>query len=181
MKEVILASTIGTVCVLYSFCNNPKITKQSVSDCIRSLSILAWFPLVLSLLDVEDRTSPRFMVPSAIMAAMWGVDTYMSRTLKSSKEDVPASLVLQSSSITSLTFGLSGLLRSTGSKKYTHLFLYAIMGCLVLVMPTHNLEEDSFEAWVFSAFQKSFLMLCIGLLVTGVSFTHQCSDATCEQ
>ena len=60
-----------------------------------------------------------------------------------------------------------------GEGPHTHLFLYAVVGCLVLVLPSHNLQEGCVEEQVFESVQKAALVWCIGFLVAGVALSRE--------
>ena len=87
--------------------------------------------------------------------------------------DVPASLRVEPQSITGITFGLCSLVGQAKSEgDYTHLFLYAVVGCIVLGFPSHNLPEGCTEAQLFDSVQKAAVLWCIGLLIAGVALTR---------
>ena len=108
---------------------------------------------------------------------VWAMDSYLIHYAQSSDLDHAkfASIRLDHTSFAGFTFGLCSLVGSRPDSKYTHIFMYAILGCLVLVLPSHNLKPGCFEDQLFENVQKTALMWCIGLIIAAVLLTRTVS------
>ena len=85
---------------------------------------------------------------------------------------VPATIRLDPSNVTALGFTLSGLLGSRPTSPHAHLFVTAILACMVVVLPSHNLHPGCMEEQIFESVQKGTLMWCIGLVIAAVVLTR---------
>ena len=141
--------------------------RKSRAALIRTVGALLWPSVLLAAVPRDDHYRRVLALPLAWGVGVWLLDAYLLHHAPSNEDDRPASLRLDPASLTSLSFGLCGLLKPEG--KYTHLFLYAIVGCLVLVLPSHNLQPGCLEEQLFESVQKAALVWCIGFLIAGVA------------
>lgn len=128
--------------------------------------------MLFALVPREDHARPEMLAPLAWAAAAWALDAHLLHNAPSAQPDKPASLRLEPASLGSLTFGLCGLLGAKSDSRHTHLFVYAIMGSILVVLPSHNLEPGCVEEQYFESVQKAALIWCIGLLVAGVALAR---------
>jgi hypothetical protein len=149
--------------------------KRALASVIRCIGALVW-PLffMYCVLTKFDRCSTAIVFPLIWNFCMWYLDSYLMHYAPS-KNASTASLKLDPSVITSLSFGLSGLLRGTGT--YNSLFLFSIVGCLIFVLPSHNLEDGCVEEQIFESVQKAALLWCIGVLIAAVALSHNQTQA----
>lgn len=175
-----IVSLVGALCVWdtyrkLSVCvrHSPRSQRRLVASCIRTTGCLLWPLALFSLVPRDDHDELGLLLPLAWNATVWTVDTYLLHHAPAASEQQPASLRLEHSSLTGLGFGMCSLLGARHDSKYTHLFMYAILGCLLLVLPSHNLEPGCLEEQVFENLQKTALVWCIGLLITGVVLTRR--------
>ena len=180
----LLSSAVGVATVLAAYAQaharlSGVARRRALAATVRTVGALA-FPAVLhSLVPREDRRSTLLAIPLAWNAVVWAIDAHLLHHGKASEErGGVASLRIDPSSVTPLAFGLCSLVGARPDSAYTHLFLYAVVGCIVLVLPTHNLAPDTVEAQLFENVQKAVLMWCIGLVVTGVVLTRSHATAT---
>ena len=173
-----VATTVGLVCVwraLYTRAckeDDRLARERHVTSAIRTTGALVWPVLLLSLIHPTDRGCGYLAVPLLWMEVMWAIDLYALYYCKSDKDGRPASLRLSAGSVTAFAFGLSGLIGASSDSRYVHFFLLSIMGCVMTVLPDHNFEEASLEATVMENVQRTILMWCIGLMVSGVVLTR---------
>jgi hypothetical protein len=92
-----------------------------------------------------------------------------------------ASVRMDPSCVTGLTFGLCGFLGARADHKYGHVFLYAVVGCLACVLPSHNLEKGSIEEQLIESVQKTVLVGCISLVIAGVGLARLAPSAADEK
>jgi hypothetical protein len=146
--------------------------RRALASFIRTLAAVLW-PWVLTRLVVpcEDRCRSELAVPILWSSVMFALDSFVLHHSRGT-EGAPASVRLDPTSMTGLTFGLCSLVGSKPGGRYAHLFMYAILGCLLVVLPSHNLEKGCLEEQVFESVQKAALIYCIGILITAESLTH---------
>ena len=95
----------------------------------------------------------------------------MLNFLTSKEERLPASIRLDVGAFLSAhdLRPRQPLVGSRTDGRFTHLFVYAVVGALLVVLPSHNLEDDSVAEQIFESTQKAALMWCIGFLVAAVA------------
>ena len=170
-----VATALGVAVLAHLYVTFPPsevalVRRKARASAIRTLGTLLWPSVLLAVVPREDHSSRALALPLAWGVGAWLLDAHLMHHAPSGEEGRPATLRLEPGSIAPLSFGLVGLLKPDG--KYTHLFLYAIVGCLVLVLPSHNLRPDCVEEQVFESVQKAALIWCIGFLVAGVSLVR---------
>ena len=134
----------------------------------RATGIVAW-PLVLSLLVNEPMGSP--WLPSlSWMALLWATDVYIIGAAPSAR-----GVLLEPQMVTAVAFGLCGISGARPDSRHIHLILYAILGCVTLVFPTHDLPADDPCTVAFQEVQRLALMYAVGLLISGVCLTRACA------
>jgi hypothetical protein len=151
-------------------CDDPLVQRKARASTIRTLGTLLWPSVLMAVVPREDHAKRALALPLAWGFGAWLLDAHFMHRAPSDEEDRPATLRLDPLSIAPLSFGLNGLLKPDG--KYTHLFLYAIVGCLVIVLPSHNLRRGCVEEQVFESVQKAALIWCIGFLLTGTALVR---------
>ena len=76
-----------------------------------------------------------------------------------------------------LSFGLSSIVGARPDGKYTHLFVYAVVGYIAFVLPRNDLDSSMDACSFVEAIQRAALVYCIGLLLTGV-LMQRCEKCT---
>ena len=139
---------------------------------VRACAMGMWPAVLAATLCAEDRRSMLVWVPILFQTVLGALDLVVLGWGPSNSSTRPAMIRYETMGIAGLIFGLSGLVGNRPDSKYSHLFLYAVLGCLVLVLPTHNMEEGSDASQWFDSVQKASLSWCISLLVTAIVFTR---------
>lgn len=179
MQEVLVPSLVGCIAILHAYNTFPHVhvdalgKRKALASSIRTCMSLLWPSVLFGCLSEEDRSSAMVVLPLGWNFGVWALDHYLLHNATSHTPEVPASLRLEPSSVTALGFGLCGLLGAKPDGTYAHLFLTSIVGCMILVLPSHNLAPGCVEEQVFESIQKGALIWCIGLLVAGVVFTRR--------
>lgn len=183
MYSLSVVTVLGGLCVIQLFLKQQHTwsglaLRRARASVIRTLGAVVWPAVLLGAVPRADHDRAILAVPLLWNAGMWVLDAHLLHHAPSSDPEArPASLRLDPASLTGLSFGLCGLLGARPESRYTHLFLYAIVGCLVLVLPSHNLAPDSVEEQVFESVQKAALLQCVGLLIAGVVLTRTATAA----
>jgi len=147
--------------------------RRALASLLRTLAAVLW-PWTLTRLVVpcDDRCRPELAVPLLWSTLMFSLDAFVLHH-SPGREGAPASMRLDPTSMTGLTFGLCSLVGSKPDSRYAHLFMYAILGCLLVVLPSHNLEPGCLEEQIFESVQKAALIYCIGILITAAILTRK--------
>lgn len=176
---VYLASAVGAYVVLRAYAQTAPVDEEGErrarASAVRTVGAALWPAVLFALVPPADRSSPALALPLLWNAAMWALDAHLLHHAPS-KDERPASLRLDSGSLAGLSFGLCGLLGAKPDSRHTNLFLAAIVGCVVLVLPSHNLEPGCVEEQLFESVQKAALMWCVGLLIAGVVLVRTSVD-----
>lgn len=174
-----VATLAGLACIAHAYNSFPRsqqhalTSRRAVASTIRTAGCLLWPHVLFSVLPPADRVHPAIVIPLLWNPFVWALDSYLLHHATSKENETrPASLRFDASNIAGLSFGLSGLLGAKPDGRYVHLFLYAIVSCLILALPSHNLEEDTLEEQIFESVQKAAVVWCMGLLIAGVVFTR---------
>jgi len=173
-----ITSIVGTLCIIDVYRRvqkrvsyNTLLRRKLLARTIRSCSAVLWPCMLLSL--VPERDNLTLLIPVVWMLFAWEVDALLMQTQSSpNPRTVPSGIRFETSTVTAMSFGLCGLVGARSDSKYTNLVLYAVMGCVLGVFPSHNVNPDSDVAYVFDEVQKTTLLWCIGLMITGIVLTH---------
>lgn len=156
--------------------------RRAIATFVRTVAA-ALFPIVLlrCVVPPPDRGKSVLVLPLVWNALMWWIDSTLVQRSPSVQEERLASIRLDPSILSGLSFGLCGLVSKT-STAYSHLFVLAIVGCMLVVSPSHNLKLGCLEEQLFDSIQKAALMWCIGVLVAAVVLTVSAgAGVTCSE
>ena len=175
----VTAAALACVFVVYArvdaqLGDDARARRKALASLIRTVAAVLW-PFVLThvLVPEADRESCLLCGPILWVTALWCIDSaMMHHSASSDNDETPVSVRLDPGSLTGLTFGLCNLAGSKPDGRHSHLFMSAVLGALLVVLQSHNLAKDCFEAQVFESVQKAALMWCIGLLFTAVVLTR---------
>ena len=126
-------------------------------------------PLVLGKLLPID-----FCVRSLIVPLVWIVGIQfldilcIYRSTRKDKKDTIFKISLDPQSVSGLTLGLASFLGSGSDNTHRTLFLYAIVGCVVVSVISHNFNPGTTEYEVFSLLRSLVVTWSIGLVISGV-------------
>jgi hypothetical protein len=177
LLPVTAASALGLACVGYAYSTLPlerfsgKARHRALVSTIRTAGVVVWPAILFPLIPIDDRGRWAVAAPLLWSVLAWALDAYFVHFAPSS-DDRPASLRFDATSFNALAFGLCGLLGARPDGRYTHLFLTAVVGCLLLVLPSHNLQPGCVQEQVFESVQKAALIWCIGILVAAVALAR---------
>ena len=172
-EQAQIASALGLMCVVAAFRTAWKDSDDSLAKSralaggIRSTFAVLWPAVLLRVVCSDDRTNDLW-VPILCTWGLWLLDALLLFCGPPAVENTPASLRLEPSYVTGMAFGLCSIVGSRPDGKHSHLFVLAVIGCLVFVLPNHTMASDSVAAHVFESVQKGALWWCVGFLITGV-------------
>jgi hypothetical protein len=154
-------------------------TNEALS--IRAILTIIWPLVIMSTLDAADRYSVGLIPATIWMALMWWIDSYALTRPTDENEKRPFSgIQFDSHTVTAMSFGLCGLVGARYDTKFTHLILYALMICIMFVLPVHNISsKDPFSKTV-NEVQRMCLVYSISFLISGVVLTRSTQRVKCE-
>jgi hypothetical protein len=174
MDSLSVTTFVGLTCVILACCKkyteeSDEFTKRKIlCGCLRTCGNMC-IPLVLMVSIPEKDKRCNATLPAVLwIFFIHLIDSHLLFHVESSSDDRPASIRMEPSCITGLTFALCGYIGARSDHKYGHLFLYAVVACLACVLPSHNMRTGSVEEQVFESVQKSVLFSCISFLIAGV-------------
>ena len=139
---------------------------------MRALLTLLWPVVILSMLEPADRTNGGILVPTLWMGLVWWIDSYSLIHDVSSSASVGGGMRFDSHTVTAMSFGLCGLVGARYDTKYTHFILYALMTCVMFVLPVHNLPDADPVTDTVNEIQRMCLVYSIALVITGIVLTR---------
>ena len=180
--EVITCAGIVTIYLLYSSIDLARLTTTAQHKAraayIRSIMALCWPVILLNTVPQDDITNPLLLVPLCWNVCLWAIDMYLMHFTSSKDGGNPSSIRLDPTNVTALGFALSGLVGNRPNTRYSYIFVCAIVCCMVVVLPSHNMNPTTTEAQLFESIQKGTLMWCIGLVITGVVLMTEKNNIT---
>lgn len=134
---------------------------------IRCLGVALW-PLLARLIGCEGRC----LIPGSL----WLLSFEMVDALVLREPSSFVGLKLEKASVLGVVFALSSMCGNRPGSKYQPLFLYAVMGMFLTVLPTHDLPADHPSAVIIENVQRVLLGYCVATFVTAVALTHCASE-----
>jgi len=144
---------------------------RSIAALIRTIGVVAWPFVLLCTLNDDDARNPVVLLPIAWNMCVWLVDIHIIHHSTSASELVPPSVRLEPTMFCGLAFGLCGFLNARIEGKYSYLFMYAVLGCIMFVLPQTTLVNECIEHVVIENVQRVLLYYCTGLILAGVALT----------
>lgn len=173
-----VVSAAGLACVLvvhrthYALASTDVQRRKVLASTLRTVGAVLFPAALLAAVDRADHSSPALLVPLAWVFGAWALDSHLVHHGTPVAPHRMASLRIDPTSVTALSFGLCSLVGARSDSRHVHLVLYAVVGCAIGVMPSHTLHPDSLEAGIFESVQKAILMWCIGFLLAGVGLAR---------
>lgn len=178
-----LVSALGTLVVLDVYRraqpSDELSRKKLLASTIRTVGAILWPVVLLTAVPRADHVHiAQLALPLLWGFFAWWLDSLLLHHSNASDPTRPAGLRIDPNSLTALAFGMSGLIGARADNRYTHLFVYAILGCIVLVLPAHNLQPGCVEEQIFESVQKACLVWCLGLLIAGVTLVRSSTSSS---
>lgn len=186
-KKLHVATTvIGALCVSFMYYNIhtklrhvDDLVERSMerrklnATFVHAIATIVW-PLILFNIVCRDDIDNKFLVvPIVVHTLFWWLNMSLSSFKTAGNTSIP-SIRLDGGSLTGLALAVSSLCGNHPKSKYTHLFLYSVIACFLVVLPGHTLQKESVEADLFEGIQKSVLWGCICCVITAAALTrHQ--------
>lgn len=183
MNQSAVVSLIGTIAVLVSYLRahstfpppaHDERSRKQFLHTTRSITATSW-PLVLSLIRPGDGATA-CVLPSVLwMFLVWWLDV-KHLTEHSSTSDLAKLLQrgvrIEPSILTALTFGMCGLAGARADTPYTKYIIYALLACVMVVLPNVELPLDDPVTPIISEVQRAVLVHGIATVVTCVCLTR---------
>ena len=185
MRHEVMTGVVGSIVValgVHAVSKTPTFREktQIINAAIWTVALSGW-PLLWRRLVGSDVASQSvawigLMWPIAVIA----LDMSLIGTHSDAVQSKRNLLNMDSNTICSLTFAMAGILASKQDKTReccTSLFMYAIVGCLVFVLPSSHGASDAPAVAAFEAFQRVSLTFSTALLIAGAVHMNVCDDA----
>ena len=179
MRALDLVALVGVACVVDLFVRTPAhdalSQKRALASTVRAIGAILWPSLLFAVVPADSHHELILVVPLLWNTLVWAIDAYLlHHAIPSDADKSPfASVRFDHSSLAGFAFGLCSLAGSRPDSKYTHIFMYAILGCLTVVLPSHNLKPGCWEDQLFENVQRTVLTWCIGLVMAAVLLTRK--------
>ena len=182
MTIVGVVTFVSVVCVLRLFLRTkpPSVPvvdqtldqKRRFASFIPTLGAVVWPFVLLCIVKREDHSNSVLVLPVVWNVCLWLLDVHFMHNTAPDSTNKPATVRTDPMLLAGLAFGMCNLVGSRPDSKHVYLFIYAIVTCFLLVLPSNTLRPESLESHVVSSVQKVIFHYCIGLLLTGVILTH---------
>lgn len=148
----------------------PRIRARTIVLTVWMVSILVW-PLVWAFVMGKERATLGAWVSLIwpILAIGADIGAMQQSTYEHAHIETKGSnLAIDSNAVCSLTFAISSIIGAQKHECCNRIFLYAVLGCIVFVMPTQYVRTTSLSTMTIEAVQKSVLAYSTALLIGGV-------------
>lgn len=187
MDQSVVVSLVGTLAVAVSYLRaRPRGSPFPPRDAVgrvqflhtaRSLTATLW-PLVLS--SFAQGADVACVWPSVVwMYLVWWLDVRrLTHTATSDPTSADMSNMLrrgvrmEPTMLTALTFGLCGLVGARSDTQYTKYIVYALVACILVVLPNVETSVEDPMSPLVSEVQRAVLLHGIATVVTCVCLTR---------
>lgn len=195
MEQSVVVSLVGTIAVVVSYLRarppgssfppHDAVGRTQFLHTARSITATSW-PLVLS--SFAQGANGACVWPSVVwMFVVWWLDVrHLSARSEHSDESTTSGELskllqrgvrIEPSMITALTFGLCGLAGARSDTHYTRYIVYALIACVLVVLPHVELSTEDPMTPIISEVQRAVLIHGIGTVVTCVCLTRTSTTA----
>lgn len=189
MEQSVVVSLVGTIAVIVSFLRSqppgssfpPRdaVGRMQFLHTARSVTATSW-PLVLS--SFAKGAGAACVWPSVVwMFLVWWLDVRrLTRTETMTTETATSEISnmlrrgvrMEPTMLTALTFGLCGLVGARSDTRYTKYIVYALVACILVVLPNVEMSSQDPMTPLISEVQRAVLIHGIATVVTCVCLTH---------
>lgn len=189
MEQSVVVSLVGTIAVVVSYLRArspgssfpPRNAAERVQflHTARSVTATSW-PLVLS--SFAQGANVACVWPSVVwMFVVWWLDVRRlthadTSTTETTTTDISNMLRrgvrMEPSMLTALTFGLCGLVGARSDTRYTKYIVYALVACILVVLPNVEMSVEDPMTPLISEVQRAILIHGIATVVTCICLTR---------
>ena len=189
MDQSVVVSLVGTIAVVLSYirARSPDAPfpprdatgRAQFLHTARSVTATTW-PLVLS--TFAKGANAACVWPSVVwMFVVWWLDVRrlsdaQTTTTETATTDLSNMLRrgvrMEPTMLTALTFGLCGLVGARADTRYTKYIVYALVACILVVLPNVEMSVEDSMSPVISEVQRAVLIHGIATVVTCVCLTR---------
>ena len=187
MEQSVVVSLVGTIAVIVSYIRaRPPGSSFPPRDAVgrtqflhtaRSVTATSW-PLVLS--SFAAGADVACVWPSVVwMFLVWWLDVRRlthTQTTETTTTDISNMLQrgvrMEPTMLTALTFGLCGLVGARSDTRYTKYIVYALVACILVVLPNVEMSVEDPMSPIISEVQRAVLIHGIATVITCVCLTR---------
>jgi len=187
MEQSVVVSLVGTIAVVVSYLRarpsgspfppRDAMGRTQLLHTTRSVTATLW-PLVLS--SFAQGANVACVWPSVVwMLLVWWLDvrrltdpTTADGTTTDISNMLRRGVRMEPTMLTALTFGLCGLVGARSDTHYTKYIVYAVVACILVVLPNVELSVEDPMSPLISEVQRAVLIHGIATVVTCVCLTR---------
>lgn len=189
MEQSVVISLVGTIAVIVSYLRarppgspfppRDAVERTQFLHTARSVTATSW-PLILSLF--ARGADVACVWPSVVwMFLVWWLDvrrltdtqtTTAGTTTTEISNMLQRGVRMEPTMLTALTFGLCGLVGARSDTRYTKYIVYALVACILVVLPNVEMSVEDPMSPVISEVQRAVLIHGIATVVTCVCLTR---------
>lgn len=163
-----VAVTIAAVVVHMLYCLRKQDQRTFAVSCVRASGLLLW-PVILGASVSWDRGA---FSPCLYPALVWSSAAWLADVLSDG-----ALFHIEPAALGGMFFGIAALVGSRPDLPHAHLFLYAVLCYLLLVVPQHSLGEGTMESDLMDASRRVALIWCVGFVLAATFLTRKCTKS----
>lgn len=111
-----------------------------------------------------------------LVALLWNVLSFALDVIVGIQSG-PRKITFHPQHFTGIAFGLASMVGCKPETPHSRLFMYAILLCFLVVIPSHDFPAETHEAAVFDALQTTALHWCVGLVLAAIAVARRSSHA----
>ena len=189
MEQSVVVSLVGTIAVIVSYLRarppgapfppRDAVGRTQFLHTTRSVTATLW-PFVLS--SFAKGANVTCVLPSVVwMFVVWWLDVRrlthtQTTTAETTTTDISNMLRrgvrMEPTMLTALTFGLCGLVGARSDTHYTKYIVYALVACILVVLPNVEMSVEDPMSPLISEVQRAVLIHGIATVVTCVCLTR---------
>jgi hypothetical protein len=184
MNQSVVFSIVGTIAVVVSFIRaqplgssfppRDAVGRMRFLHTARSVTATSW-PLVMS--SFAQGANVACVWPSVVwMLVVWWLDvrrlTHPDTSTTESSNMLRRGVRMEPTMVTALTFGLCGLVGARSDTRYTKYIVYALVACILVVLPHVEMSVEDPMSPLISEVQRAVLIHGIATVVTCVCLTR---------
>ena len=174
MKVFLIATVCSLIVIIYMFANldYAKVCREKrlvITATVYTLSLI-WWPLLWYKAVGSDCVNNKILISLLWPVIILMFDVYMLQNDTNDVQSKSTFLNVYSNTVCSLTFALAGILAAQFPEKKSccfKLFMYAVIGCLLFIIPFAHSSTASMEVITLETLQRVSLTFATAFLIAG--------------